>query len=31
MRIFRIGLKGETYAVKTPTAERYENNWSFKR
>src|SRR5262245_15547377 len=29
MRIFRIGLKGEKYAIKTPTAERYEDNWSF--
>lgn len=29
MRIFRIGLEGEGYKVKTPTAEKYENNWSF--
>ena len=31
MRIFRIGLKKEKYAVTTPTAERYENNWKFKK
>ncbi len=31
MRIFRIGLKKEKYAVSTPTAERYENNWEFKK
>lgn len=30
MRIFRIGLKGEKYKVKTPTADKYENNWDFK-
>lgn len=29
MRIFRIGLKSEEYAVKTPSAEAYENNWRF--
>jgi len=26
MRLFRIGLKDEKYAIETPTAERYENN-----
>jgi hypothetical protein len=31
MRTFRVGLKGEKYAIKTATAERYENNWSFKK
>ena len=31
MRIFRIGLKGEKYSITTPTTERYENNWSFKK
>jgi hypothetical protein len=31
MRIFRMGLKGERYSVKTPIAERYENNWDFKQ
>lgn len=30
MRIFRIGLKGEKYAVKMPTKEQYENNWNFR-
>jgi len=30
MRIFRIGLKIEKYAVSTPTAEQYEDNWEFK-
>jgi hypothetical protein len=30
MRIFRIGLRREKYRVKTPTAEKYENNWDFK-
>lgn len=30
MRVFRIGLKGEKYKVKTPTADKYENNWEFK-
>lgn len=29
IRIFRIGLKKERYAVNTPTAEKYENNWEF--
>jgi hypothetical protein len=27
MRIFRIGTKDEKYAVPTPAAEIYENNW----
>jgi hypothetical protein len=31
MRIFRIGTRSERYAVSTPTAERYENNWDFKK
>lgn len=30
MRILRIGLKGEKYAIATPIAELYENNWEFK-
>lgn len=30
-RIFRIGIKGESYSVRTPTQERYENNWNFKK
>lgn len=30
MRLFRMGLKGEKYQIKTPTAEEYENNWDFK-
>lgn len=29
MRIFRIGLKEEKYAVSTPTIEQYEDNWDF--
>lgn len=31
MRLFRIGLKGETYKIATPTVENYENNWEFRR
>lgn len=31
MRIFRLGVKGEKYAISTPIAEQYENNWSFKK
>ena len=31
MRIFRIGFKKEKYAVRTPAAERYENNWGFRK
>lgn len=30
MRLFRIGIKGEKYSIKTPTAEEYEDNWDFK-
>jgi len=30
MRLFRMGVKGETYLVKTPTVEEYEDNWDFK-
>ena len=31
MRIFRMGLKGETYIVRsTPKTEDYEDNWKFK-
>ncbi|MFZ2522836.1 MAG: hypothetical protein WAW92_00440 [Minisyncoccia bacterium] len=29
MRLFRIGIKGEKYAIKTPTQEECENNWAF--
>ena len=29
MRIFRLGLKGEKYQIKTPTVEEYEDNWDF--
>jgi len=31
MRVFRIGLKREVYPIQTPTIEKYENNWTFKR
>ncbi len=31
MRVFRIGLKGKKYAIRTPTADQYENNWSFNK
>ena len=31
MRLFRIGFKGEKYSVRTPTVEKYENNWKFKK
>jgi len=31
MRTFRMGLQGEKYTIATPTTDRYENNWSFKR
>lgn len=31
MRMFRIGLEKEKYQVPTPVAEKYENNWAFKR
>ena len=29
IRMFRIGLKDEQYAIDTPTVEQYENNWEF--
>lgn len=31
MRIFRIGIAKEKYKIKTPIAERYENNFEFKK
>ncbi len=31
MRLFRIGFKEEKYRILTPTVERYEDNWEFKR
>jgi hypothetical protein len=31
LRICRIGLRKEKYALKTPSAETYENNWKFAR
>src|SRR5258708_7615023 len=31
MRVFRIGFKGNKYRVTTPLAERYENNWEFRK
>lgn len=31
MRVLRIGIKGEKYPIATPLAERYENNWEFKK
>jgi len=30
MRTFRIGIKGEKYAISTPLKENYENKWNFK-
>jgi hypothetical protein len=30
MRIFRLGVNGEKYAIPTPIAEQYEDNWDFK-
>jgi hypothetical protein len=30
MRLFRIGLMGESYRIPTPTVEQYEDNWEFK-
>jgi len=29
MRLFRMGIKGEKYLIKTPTVEEYEDNWDF--
>lgn len=31
MRLFRIGMKGEKYNVPTPSVEKYENNWLFRK
>jgi hypothetical protein len=31
MRLFRIGLKAEKYPIETPTIEKYEDNWAFRR
>lgn len=31
MRLFRMGIKGEKYAISTPTVEQYEDNWEFKK
>src|SRR3989344_8254693 len=31
MRMFRVGVDTEKYNVETPVAERYENNWGFRR
>lgn len=30
IRSFRLGIKGEEYAVPTPLAERYANGWDFR-
>ncbi len=30
MRLFRIGIRGEKYAIPTATVKDYENNWDFK-
>lgn len=30
MRIFRLGIKGEEYAISTPTVDEWEDNWEFK-
>ena len=29
MRLLRIGIKGEKYAIETPTIEEYEDRWDF--
>lgn len=29
IRMFRIGFEANSYAVATPPAEKYENNWEF--
>ena len=31
MRVLRIGFEDNEYALPTPTVERYEDNWEFKR
>ena len=31
MRMFRIGVNGEDYKIPTAIAEKYENNWEFKK
>lgn len=31
MRQFRMGIQGEKYPIETPIAEKYENNWGFKK
>ena len=31
MRVFRLALEKVGYPLPTPSAERYENNWSFRR
>lgn len=31
MRTFRIGFEGKKYSLSTPTMEKYEDNWSFKK
>lgn len=31
MRTFRIGIEKEKYPILTPTQEKYENNWDFKK
>jgi len=30
MRNFRVGRRGETYKIPTPTLEEYEDNWEFR-
>lgn len=30
MRLFRVGFSGVKYDIKTPSPEKYENNWGFK-
>ncbi len=31
IRIFRLGCEGHKYPIPTPLAERYENNWEFRK
>lgn len=31
IRLFRIGIRGNKYRVATPLAEKYENNWEFRK